>query len=130
MFNRVHLDVAASLGLREEAHIPSVLDACLICTNLVNVKDYFMSRQMPTGALTGWFIGCLAPTCDHDNPSNLYCLSTYELAVRVSRQPLPYLALPPGIEVIVRRGQPSFTLRGRVLPVLEGSFLKAASAAV
>lgn len=123
--NRFQLDVADSFGLREQAEFTTFCHSCLICSQFRAGIDFFMTRWLPDKADSGWFIGCLDDSHDHNDPDNLLCLSTYELATNVSRSPLMYLALPPDVAVEITNGLPQAGLSDKPLPIVPGSFVDA-----
>lgn len=107
---RAQRNLADAYGLGEVLRFPSIADSAIACTHYDHGHDWVLSRVEPE-----WFVGCALDSHDHDDPSSLARISLYQIAMRVP-EIIEYLALPPGSEVIVRRGAaPMVAYDGEVL---------------
>lgn len=67
-----------SVSLRSQMVMPTVQQSLIACTRY-SEADFFMTRSKGNSDRdSGWFIGCLDETHDHNDPANLRCVSLYE----------------------------------------------------
>jgi hypothetical protein len=119
----IHKEVAVGAGLADQASFPSYRQSAIICRFLKGADTILMYRQPATEADSGWFIGCHSDSHDHQNPTELQCLSLYETAVRHDQRFIPYLALPAGTYVVAGAGVPFISVEDRVVEFAPGSLL-------
>jgi hypothetical protein len=95
---RVQKDVVRSFPRLGVPVFPSLRDAADVCTSFFDRASFFIERRNPEGNHSGWFMGCMDDSHDHEDPSALRLVSLYEVACQ---RPgiIPFLALPPGFNV-------------------------------
>jgi hypothetical protein len=122
---RLQKDVADSVGLLDSISFPSLRLGCIACTRYGSAEGLLLDRTSTTSADdSGWYLGCDDETHDHQDPSNLLCVSLWEAVVKDGRA-IPYLALPPGILVHLGPQVPEVVLNDRQLFFTPGSYLHA-----
>jgi hypothetical protein len=82
-----------------------------------------MERTEADGADSGWFCGCREDDHDHNDVAELRRVPLYEAAVRHAPQIVPYLALPPHVQVGIGDGAPAVYRDGEALAYRPGSYL-------
>jgi hypothetical protein len=120
---RLQKYVVESVLLPDDVSFPSLLQSALICTRLRENNGLVMERMESKGRDSGWFCGCRGEDHDHNNVSELKCVSLYEAAVRYTPQIIPYLALPAGVLIGLNDSEPSIFLNGESLAFKPGSLL-------
>ncbi len=118
-------DVAESVGLLPEIDFPPIGSSAIVCSRYATGRGFGMRRlpsQEPRDS--GWFVGCLDATHDHDNPRRLSRLSLYQLVLN-RPQAMPFIALPAGCAAIVDADEQLAILRGEdeAIEFGEGSYL-------
>jgi hypothetical protein len=122
---RLQKDVVESVLSADELSYPSMLQSAIICTRLGEKDGLVMERTEPSGADSGWFFGCRDGDHGHNDVAALRRVSLYEAAVRFVPQIVPYLALPEGVLIEVRKGVPAIFQDGGLLEFKSGSYLAA-----
>lgn len=120
---RLQKDFCGSLFTSADLCFPSILQSCVICTNLGQTEDFMMDRSEPEGNHSGWFIGCAADSHDHNDVAELKRVSLYEAAVVYEKRIIPYLALPVGVLLTAGIGRPVVFLGEEQLEFKKGSLL-------
>lgn len=123
---RLHKDVVESVLPKEQIRVPSLRQSCIVCTELPTAQRLLMARGAEAGDDSGWFIGCDGAGHDHSKADSLGKVSLYEAIVSQSPKALPYLALPPGVSVLIADGRPRVLRDDRELQIKPGSYLAAA----
>ncbi|MBL8913978.1 MAG: hypothetical protein JNM17_24960 [Archangium sp.] len=121
-------EVLESLGLSARADFPRQALQAIVCSRVWEATGFLMGRAEATGPTdSGWFIGCMDESHDHQATEALSVIPLIELAVRLP--PLAqFLALPVGVDVIATGPE---KLRTRVFvedeerKPAEGSYLAA-----
>lgn len=122
---RQQKDVVESVLSADSLTCPSMLQSALICTRLGRQDGFVMERTDSSGTDSGWYFGCADENHEHNEVTELRCVSVYEAAVRYAPQIVPYLALPTGLIILVSEGVPSIFQDGELLKFKPGSFLAA-----
>jgi hypothetical protein len=122
---RLQKDVVESLFSADDLLFPSMSQSAIVCTRLGESQGMIMDRNPPKGTDSGWFCGCHEEDHDHNNASELKCVSLYEAAARHSPAIVPYLALPAGVLLAVTDATPTFFQDGEPLEFKPGSYLAA-----
>jgi hypothetical protein len=117
--------VVESIGCEQEFCFPSLRQTAITCNSVGKHAGIFMDRMSPRDNDSGWFIGCVDPNHNHQEPTNLARKSLYEIVVRYEPIITSYLAIPPGISVYIRDGIPVFHRGESKLAILSDSFLAA-----
>ncbi len=97
---RLQKSVAESFGLENQLDFATQRQTAICCKKLDSDKAIVLSRDEPDEDTSGWFFSCTAKNHDHDDEANLKIETLYELACEFPRL-MPYLALPPGVMVLV-----------------------------
>lgn len=118
---RLQKDVAESVGLEDCLLFPSIRQSAIACKAWGEVESFSLSRFDPEGADSGWFVGCLMDH-DHDAPENLERVSLYDIGSTHSIL-VQFLALPPGVSLLLENEDVSFLKNGEPLPIREGTLL-------
>lgn len=82
-----------------------------------------MERFEATGNDSGWYLGCVDEDHDHNDPKNLQRVSLYEIACGMLTC-VPFLSLPPKIQVKVKNNNFNFHYNGESLVPKANSFLQ------
>ena len=121
--------VADSIGLTERMNFPSYIQTAIRCNSFGgDPVGFCITRFEPSDTNrkdSGWFLGCLDPKHDHNSPQTLSLISLFEAAT-INKFIVPYLALPPQVNII-EIGDPNgfeIALGNDVLPIKEGSYLE------
>jgi hypothetical protein len=122
---RLQKDVVESVLAASALTFPSMRQSAIICTRLGNRDHLVLERTQPKAADSGWFFGCRDKDHDHNDATELRCVSLYEAAVSYAPQIIPYLALPPGVLIALENDAPAIFHNGEALDFLKGSFLAA-----
>ncbi len=101
MHLRIQKDVVESVLSASELSFPSMRQSAIICSRLKKSKSLVLERSQPKGHASGWYFGCRDADHNHNDVSNLQCVSLYEAVVECAPQVVPYLALPDGTLVCV-----------------------------
>jgi hypothetical protein len=122
----VHLQkyAADSVGMSDKMIFPSFQEDAIVCNKLAQTAAYLAYREVtPEHDDSGWVIFCGE---EHDHSAdNLQAISLYEC---ICQKPdlIPFLALPPGISVVVIEGALfEVKFEGQPLPIIPGSYLDA-----
>jgi hypothetical protein len=112
-----------SVSLRDEMQIPSIRQSLVVCTGY-KAREFFMARSKGASESdSGWFVGCLDGEHDHNDPSNLRCVSLYE-AYLGQRGIQGFVTFPEGTAVVVDSTNGLSILReGEPLGIVRGGFL-------
>lgn len=120
---RLQKDVVESVLPSDMLDFPSLRQSCIICNRLLDNQEFLMERTEPADRDSGWFVGCREEH-DHQDPSQLVCISLFEAVVKRCRAMIGYLALPTGSLVGVTREGPGVFLDRNQLEVRPGSYLE------
>jgi hypothetical protein len=121
---RFQKDTLQSVLPADALAFPSLLQSCLVCSRVELSPAFFMDRNEPNGADSGWFIGCCDEEHDHNQLSELEKVSVYEAVIRRCGGALQYLAFPAGAMIVVDEW-PEFFMNGKELEIRSGSFVDA-----
>lgn len=110
----VQKSVADTAGLNNKLDIPSLRMSVIVCSKFSAKGPQFLSRTEQQDNDSGWFFGCVDPSHDHSSMAELSCVSLYQAALKYGFDPMAYLGLPSGTDVVVaghsveiyRDGQP------------------------
>jgi hypothetical protein len=117
--------VVESIDCAQEFSIPSLRQTAITCNSLGEHAGVFMDRHVPKDNDSGWFVGCADSRHDHQDLKNLRVMSLYEIVVCHEPVIIRYVALPPGISVLIRDGVPCFHHGDKELKILPNSYLAA-----
>ncbi len=94
-------EVLASVGLEARADFPRQALQAVVCARAFEATRWLLGRTEPSAPTdSGWFLGCLDDTHDHQASDALAVVPLVELAARVP--PLAqFLALPVGADVVL-----------------------------
>lgn len=123
----LHRFTAESVGLGEQLEFPKISQTCLVCKEISRASTtsgLLLSRFPADGAGdSGWFVGCLDESHDHNVVENLARITLYEL-VRGLPELVSFLALPEGCEVVLQVDKrPAFFFEDQQMPILAGSYV-------
>ena len=124
-----HKEVLDSLGLLERANYPRQALQAVVCSRALDAPSAFMMGRTAPSAPTdsGWFVGCMDDSHDHQLPDALTVVPLIEIAVKVP--PLTqFFALPEGTDVVVSgpgRIRARVFVEGEEVKPREGSYLHA-----
>lgn len=112
-----------SVNLRSQMQPASAMHSLIACTRYTE-RDFFMHRMtQPDASDTGWFVGCLDRSHNHNAPANLTRVSVYEAYLR-QRGAQGFLSLPVGSMIVFDQTAGISILKdGRALDIVEGSYL-------
>ena len=112
-----------SVSLRSQMQPASAQHSLIACTRYTE-SDFFMHRMtQPEGADTGWFVGCLDRSHNHNAPANLIRVSVYEAYLR-QRGVQGFLSFPVGSMIVFdQTAGMSIRKDGRPLDIVKGSYL-------
>lgn len=96
-----HKEVLESLGLLDRADFPRQALQAIVCTRAWEAHTFMMGRTEPSAPTdSGWFVGCMDDSHDHQAPDALTVVPLIEIAVKVP--PLTqFFALPGGTDVVI-----------------------------
>ncbi len=123
MHLRWQKEILSSYGLHEPSIHPSVSQNVLICNHLADSSEFAMQRLLAEDDDSGWQIVCTDPDHDHQDVTQLECLSLYELATSVQAKTIPFLALPEGSQLIINDKEICYFLNDEIQTLKEDSFL-------
>jgi hypothetical protein len=114
-----------SVSLRNEMKSPSIVQSLLVCTRYTE-PSFFMERTDPAATNdSGWFVGCLDESHDHNSPANIRRLSLYEAYLN-QRGIQGFVSFPIGAAIVLDQENGLTILKGEEkLAITPGSFLDA-----
>lgn len=110
---------------RSDMDIPTVRESGIACQRYRDGIGFIMDRAEPSDDHdSGWFIGCVNETCDHNDPNSLRRISLYELFL--GRPEIrDWVTFPIG-SMIQRTDDAIYVFRdGTQLTLIQGSFVDA-----
>lgn len=121
-------EVLDSLGVLERADFPRQALQAVVCSRTFEAPAFMMGRTAPsTPSDSGWFVGCMDESHDHQLAEALSVVPLIEIAVKVP--PLTqFFALPQGTDVVVSgpgRIRARVFVEGEEVKPREGSYLDA-----
>lgn len=113
-----------SVSLRNEIKIATIQHSMIVCSRYAE-PDFFMTRSEPSNQRdSGWFVGCLDKSHDHNDPSNLKCVSLYEAFLH-QRGMQGFVLFPLGAMIVMDRKMGlKLGKGGKDLTIQKGSFLE------
>ena len=120
---RFQKDAVASVLPDDALDIPSLRQSCIVCNQLSGGPDFLMSRAAPEENDSGWFIGCLDESHDHNSIESVEVVSLHQAVVELAPGAVQYLGLPVGCGALVRAGEIAISNESGPLEVKAGSYL-------
>ena len=112
-----------SVALRNEMQIPSIQQSLIACTRYT-ADRFFMTRSEANNETdSGWFVGCLDDGHDHNDTSNLRCISLYE--AYLGQKGIQGFVTFPVDSMVILDPEDGVTIlnKGERLSIVPGSFL-------
>jgi hypothetical protein len=120
---RLQRGVCVSVVGGDRVDFPSSRQKASLCERFGDADLVVMRRGGPENDHSGWVFGCGGDDHDCGDPATSTTISLYEVVVGYEPKVMPYLALPQGVAVELRRDGPVVTLDGQRLPFRRGSML-------
>lgn len=119
---RSQKDTVNSFWPPQSLAFPSLQQNLVVHRNYKSTDRVLFTRFDPKELDSGWWLSDLNDENGTQDPNNFAKISLYQLVID-RHDLIKFLALPPGVQVVVDRGLISVVKEGNELPLVPGSFL-------
>lgn len=119
---RSQKDTVESFSPSQRLSFPFLQQSVVVHRNYKKILHILFSRIDPKELNSGWWLSDLNDDKGSQDPKNFAKISLYQLAI--DRPDLiKFMALPPGVQVVIDGGLIAVLKEGNLLPQVPGSFI-------